>query len=225
MKHNALLNNYNHLPAAYKLIIAFPLSGIFFLLLLPIRMEWITRIMIWWDIFSFLLIAMSTFTFCTIRPRQIRLLARIQDASRTVVFITIMVTNITSLFGIFILLVNKNEWLLNKYLETFIYIFGVTCSWVLLHITFTYRYAHLYYEDHETIPNEVAAGLEIAEKYPDYLDFAYFSFVIGMTFQVSDIRITSRSIRRLALVHGLLSFLFNTVIVALSINVIIDLKI
>jgi uncharacterized membrane protein len=60
--------------------------------------------------------------------------------------------------------------------------------------------------------------------WPDYLDFAYFSFVIGMTFQVSDIEISSRAIRRLVLVHGLLSFLFNTVIVALTINVIVDLK-
>ena len=62
------------------------------------------------------------------------------------------------------------------------------------------------------------------EDFPDYMDFAYFSFVIGMTFQVSDVRIISRRIRRLALLHGLLSFLFNTVIVALVINVILDLK-
>lgn len=55
---------------------------------------------------------------------------------------------------------------------------------------------------------------------PDYLDFAYFSFVVGMTFQVSDVQITSSQIRRLALLHGLLSFGYNTVIVALSINII-----
>jgi len=71
----------------------------------------------------------------------------------------------------------------------------------------------------------LSAGIDIPEEpSPDYLDFAYFSFVIGMTFQVSDSRITSREIRRLALLHSLLSFLFNTVIVALSINVILELK-
>ena len=55
---------------------------------------------------------------------------------------------------------------------------------------------------------------------PDYRDFAYFSFIIGMTCQVSDVSVTSRSMRLLALLHGLLSFAFNTVILALSINII-----
>jgi uncharacterized membrane protein len=55
---------------------------------------------------------------------------------------------------------------------------------------------------------------------PDYLDFAYFSFVLGMTFQVSDVQITSPRIRRLALVHSFLSFVYNTIIIALSINII-----
>ena len=64
-----------------------------------------------------------------------------------------------------------------------------------------------------------AGGLEFPnEKEPDFLDFAYFSFVIGMTCQVSDVQVSSQSMRRLALVHGLLSFVFNTVILALSIN-------
>ena len=56
------------------------------------------------------------------------------------------------------------------------------------------------------------------EKAPDYLDFAYFSFVIGMTFQVSDVVITSRDIRRQVLVHGLLAFALNTFVVALTVT-------
>jgi uncharacterized membrane protein len=62
-------------------------------------------------------------------------------------------------------------------------------------------------------------GLEFpGEDPPDFFDFAYFSFVVGMTFQVSDVQVTSRQMRRLVLMHGLLSFAFNTVVVALSIN-------
>jgi len=61
------------------------------------------------------------------------------------------------------------------------------------------------------------------EDLPDYWDFLYFSLVIGMTSQVSDISIESRSLRRLALVHGVLSFIFNTAILALSINIIAGL--
>ena len=225
LKSNTRTNTFNRLPSVYKLLIALGMMVVCFLLLINLRMEWITRVMIGWDVFSLALILMSAFTFFTMKPRQIRLLAKIQDTSRMVVFCIILISTVTSLLGIFLLLLNKDQWLLNKYLETFIYIFGVNCSWILLHVTFTYRYAHLYYEDHQTIPNAVAAGLAIPdEPHPDYLDFAYFSFVIGMTFQVSDIQILSRQIRRLALLHGLLSFLFNTVIVALTINVIIDLK-
>jgi uncharacterized membrane protein len=61
------------------------------------------------------------------------------------------------------------------------------------------------------------------EDSPDYMDFTYFSFVIGMTFQVSDVTITSRQIRHLALFHGLISFVYNTIIVALSVSIIAGL--
>ena len=67
---------------------------------------------------------------------------------------------------------------------------------------------------------DVDGGLEFpGEKRPDYFDFMYFSLVLGMTFQVSDVQITSRKFRRLAAVHGLLSFLFNTIILALTVNI------
>lgn len=63
-----------------------------------------------------------------------------------------------------------------------------------------------------------------SENIPDYLDFAYFSFVIGMTFQVSDIQITDKKIRRLVLLHGLISFILNTFVVALTVNFIAGLS-
>ena len=123
------------------------------------------------------------------------------------------------------ILLGSKAFLLGKGVETFIYITGVICSWFLLHTIFAYRYALLYYGDHPLDPDLHTVGLQIPnELWPDYLDFAYFSFVIGMTFQVSDIEISSRTIRRVALMHGILSFLFNTVIVALTINVVVDLK-
>ena len=87
---------------------------------------------------------------------------------------------------------------------------------------FTLRYAHLYYRPTEGGHNAGRQqGLEFPnDTEPDFLDFTYFSFVIGMTFQVSDVTISSREIRRLALVHALLSFAFNTLLVALTINVV-----
>jgi len=84
---------------------------------------------------------------------------------------------------------------------------------------FALRYAHEYYE---TAPGHVGidGGLQFpADDEPDYWDFFYFALVLGMTFQVSDVQITSRTLRRLAAVHGLLGFLFNTVIIALTVNI------
>ena len=97
-------------------------------------------------------------------------------------------------------------------------------SWIMVHTLFGFHYAHLYYGDDTNDPSSHAEGLEFPkEKKPDYLDFAYFAFVIGMTFQVSDVDITGRSIRRVALLHGLLSFGLNTFVVALTINLIAGL--
>lgn len=94
---------------------------------------------------------------------------------------------------------------------------GVLTAWLLVHTLFTLRYAHLYYntDNHRTEGGIVFPG---REPEPDYLDFAYFSFVIGMTAQTADVSIADRTIRRLALLHGLLAFGFNTAVVALAIN-------
>jgi len=92
-------------------------------------------------------------------------------------------------------------------------------SWLITHVTFAFRYAHEFYARDNGGP-DVDGGLSFPEeKEPDYLDFLYFSLVLGMTFQVSDVQITSRKLRRVATLHGLLSFMFNTVIVALTVNI------
>lgn len=92
-------------------------------------------------------------------------------------------------------------------------------SWLMTQTTFALRYAHEYYEAGGGKDGYVR-GLEFpSEDRPDYLDFMYFSLVLGMTFQVSDVQITSRKFRRLAALHGLLGFFFNTIIIALTVNI------
>lgn len=215
----------HRLPSIYKLLMSLAVSVIISVCLLAIPMEGMTRIMIGWDVFSVCMIVISGVIFSTMRPRQIRVLAKQEDAGRIVVFFIVLVAILGSLMGVLLLLQNKEAWKLSKGVETFVYIAGVICSWMLLHTMFAYRYALLYYGDHPLDPDLHTVGLQIPnELWPDYLDFAYFSFVIGMTFQVSDIEISSRQIRRVALVHGMISFLFNTVIVALTINVLAELR-
>jgi uncharacterized membrane protein len=92
-------------------------------------------------------------------------------------------------------------------------------SWLTMQLVFALRYAHEYYTVSDG-SGTMDGGLEFPhEPEPDYFDFFYFGMVLGMTFQVSDVNITSRKIRRLATLHGFISFVFNTVILALTVNI------
>ena len=91
----------------------------------------------------------------------------------------------------------------------------ILLSWTLIHTIFALHYAHEFYDE------TAGRGMSFPghDAHPDYLDFVYFSFVIGMTSQVSDVAITSKLIRRTATVHGVVSFLFNAALLALTINI------
>jgi uncharacterized membrane protein len=98
----------------------------------------------------------------------------------------------------------------------------ILCSWFVTHTMFALHYAHGFYIDPDPTDDkqDTRGGLDIPGcPHPDYWDFLYFSFTIGMTFQTSDVQITSRSLRRQTLAHAVLSFFFNTVILALSVNI------
>jgi uncharacterized membrane protein len=94
---------------------------------------------------------------------------------------------------------------------------SVVLSWLFLNIMFAIHYAHGFYGD----LGEKHAGLEFPDTpQPDYWDFAYFAIVIGMTFQVSDVQITSRYLRRVALLHSVIAFFFNVFIIAITVNIV-----
>ena len=97
-------------------------------------------------------------------------------------------------------------------------------AWLFSNILITMHYAHLYYISDDDNGGKDTGGLDFPDDAePDYGDFAYFAFVLGMTFQVSDVQITAKPTRRLAMYHGLAAFLFNIVVVALSVSLIGDL--
>jgi len=101
-------------------------------------------------------------------------------------------------------------------------VFTIVCSWFATHTMFALHYAHRFYRDDPRTPEaDATGGLNFpGDESPDYWDFLYFAFVIGMTSQVSDVQVTSRPLRRLVFWHGILSFIFYTVILALSINIV-----
>ncbi len=100
---------------------------------------------------------------------------------------------------------------------------SIVVAWLVTHTMFGLHYAHLYYGGDDD-PNDDKithrGGLDFpGEKRPDYWDFLYFAFVVGMTCQTSDVQVTGRTTRRLTLVHGIMAFFFNTVVLAVAINV------
>ena len=96
-------------------------------------------------------------------------------------------------------------------------IITIVLSWAFIHTTFSLHYAHEFYGD----SGAGGGGLAFpgGEETPDYWDFVYFSFVIGMTSQVSDVGVTAKQIRRTVAIHGVVAFLFNTAILALTVNI------
>ncbi len=175
-----------------------------------------------WDCFALTILVLTWIKMFRANPQNAKRTAKLQDSSRRAIFIFVIASACVSLLGLgFLLATAKGPAPTGSNLTSVIaFSFAtVICSWLLVHTVFALRYAHSYYRN--CTHNKPGSGLDFPdEKEPDYMDFAYFSFIIGMTSQVSDVQITSREIRRLALVHGMVSFAFNTIILALSINVI-----
>ncbi len=151
-----------------------------------------------WNAFSTTAILLAWIRIVFADAKSAVLTAKLQDTGRAIIFSLVIIGACASLFAVAFLLGTAKG------------------------TSGTMHYAHAYYRTED--PDERGkhgAGLNFPSEEddePDFIDFAYFAFVIGMTFQVSDVAITSKRIRRLSLVHALLSFLFNTAILALAIN-------
>ncbi len=145
--------------------------------------------------------------------------AAVEDPGRNVIYLIVILAAISGLVSaIFIL--GKDVSSAHNLLKAFELVTGilaVVSGWVLIHLVYTLRYAHAYYYDPDGAD---PGGLQFpGDRPPNDFDFAYFSFVIGMTFQVSDVQITDSGIRREVLTHGLISFAYNTAIIALGVNI------
>src|SRR5438270_12555768 len=179
-----------------------------------------------WDTFAFLVVALDWLTILTTPHRQLRARAREQDLGRLFVFLFVVIAASAALFAVgFLIRVNKEQMHGHFTIHLLLTLLTVVLSWSVLHTVFGLRYAHAFYGDSEEMGEQRHAGglLFPGEHDPDYFDFAYFSFVVGMTCQVSDVQINSRRMRRLTLTHSILSFAFNTVILALLINTVSSL--
>ncbi|PSK92584.1 DUF1345 domain-containing protein [Taibaiella chishuiensis] len=182
-------------------------------------------ILLGWDIFClcFLLLSWVGF-FKPLSHSVMRREAQLQHEKGITVFVLSLLATMAGFLTVFLLLLGRKEHSQLSFLLVTAFL-GLLLSWTLVHTLFTTRYAYMFYADHRQHPEVHAGGLEFPEEpQPGFLDFAYFSFVIGMTFQVSDVAVSSSRLRKTVLLHGLISFGFNTIIVALTINLIAGLS-
>jgi uncharacterized membrane protein len=143
--------------------------------------------------------------------------ARAEDASRTASEAVLVGAGVASLVAVAYTLVEAGKAPEpRRALLTALAIASVTLAWSCVQTVYALRYARLYY-------SEPVGGIDFHGESPDYLDLAYLAFTIGMTFQVSDTDLMVKRVRRVAIRHALLSYLFGTVIVALSINIVAGL--
>lgn len=155
----------------------------------------------------------------TLDATQTRERAQAQDQPGLIVFGLIFLSVFASSAAIaFMLHGIKDLSTLQRYGHLALSILALGASWLLMQSIFSYRYAHLYYQ----VPQHGklhGAGLEFPGKLdPDYFDFMYYAHVVGMTSQVSDVVVSSRSMRRLTLLHSISAFVFNILVLALGIN-------
>ena len=184
----------------------------------------LTRLMMAWDGFVLSILILSWLTIFRASLADIRRASLLMHPNRTwgiLLALTFIGTTI-SLLAVVMMLRGLSKMPLEERIEhILVSLVGVTSTWCLMHTMFALHYAHTYFsKQQDPDPEGQQTGVVFAGAEPaSYWDFAYFAFVVGMTAQTSDVVITTLQMRRLVLFHSILSFGFNTAIVALSINI------
>jgi uncharacterized membrane protein len=218
---NALALWWRVIGARPRLFIGL-LCGLVAVPLLPHGIKGTTQAVVAWDIGVVVYLVLSGFLFTTERMDRMAEDAAAQEEGEWTIFwltLAVVTFSFVAIIGEF---ANISKDMPPDQRSQHVMLVAVTLfvSWLMTHTTFAFRYAHEFYEVDGDSTAGISGGLEFpGEKQPDYLDFLYFSLVLGMTFQVSDVQITARKFRRMAIAHGLLSFLFNTIILALTVNI------
>jgi uncharacterized membrane protein len=199
-------------------LIAGVVLGLLAVPVLPHTLAPLTRALVAWDIGCTSFLVLSAHLFSSERDRDMARDAAVQEEGEWTVF-WLVVGAVTASFAAIIGEFSSSKGAEWRDLHVALVAVTLLVSWLMTHTIFAMRYAHEYFEAREDRTG-IMGGLEFpGGQMPDYWDFFYFALVLGMTFQVSDVAITSRMFRRLATVQGLLGFLFNTVILALSVNI------
>jgi uncharacterized membrane protein len=211
-----------NLPQPLRIVRARPrlfisaLVGIVVIALFPSDWRIATRLLIGWDIGVALYLALALRMMGVADVRHIRLRARLQDEGQLAILALTATAALASL-GAIVALLGMSGGNDREPIHLLLGVITILLSWTFTHIMFALHYAHEYYDENGGQGGGLLFPGDLKE--PDYWDFVYFSFVIGMTSQVSDVQITCRPIRHTVSAHGIISFIFNVTLLALTVNI------
>jgi uncharacterized membrane protein len=185
------------------------------------NLKWSTWGILGWDVTCIVFALSVIFSMFDAEPWEMRVTAATQDEGQGFILALVTVAAVASLGAIAMeLSLAKTAHGLEKTMRVSLATITVALSWFMVQMIFALHYAHEYYApDEGPKGDEVVGGLAFpGHEAPDYWDFVHFAVVIGAASQTADIAFTSKALRRVGTVHGTLAFIFNTVVVALTIN-------
>ena len=211
-----------HRPAAFwsprravgRLLLAIVAGGIT-AAVLPGRSAGPLRAIAGWDVAALVLLGLLWRIILGAGPEETARRAAAEDVGRSLVWVVVVLGSTVSIFAATVAVRNASAMAPQAERQlVLLCLLAVATAWFVCHTNYAMRYAHLYYRDDGDLGGLGFPGTEM----PCYLDFAYYALTVGMCFQVSDVTVTQSGMRRATLGHALLSFAFNTAVLALVLN-------
>jgi uncharacterized membrane protein len=207
-----------HARAQIRFLIALAVGVVVFLFV-PIE-DLVPRILAGWNAGGWLYLLLVAIKMGRAEIEGIKREAGIERESRIVVLVVVIFGSIVTMLALFAqLMAIKSAHGMDRSLSIGLSVSTIFLSWLLIQTVFALYYAHEFHTEGHGGARGQGGGLKFPDdRTPDYLDFLYFSFVVGTTAQTSDVDVCSRAMRRVVMLHGILSFFFNTAVIALAVN-------
>jgi uncharacterized membrane protein len=203
--------------AARRRLLLSTLAGLALLAVLPPSLRLSTRLLLGWDMAAAIYVGFALVMMLRSDVETCRARAALYDQGDWAIMTVVIASAASSFAAIFVELAAIKSGRAPILIGLSVTGVTVLLSWTFTHVLFTLHYANVYYRPHKHGP---PGGLDFpGEHAPDYRDFLYYAFVIGCACQTADVNTTSREMRLISLVHGVVAFAFNTAVLALAINV------
>ena len=204
--------------------LVYGLAASFLLAITPLPIAWAFHGLLAWCVGLSVYLSLAWWLCSNFNAVQTRERAQAQDEPSVVLFLVLLLATAACVAAIAVLMQQSRDLSgLQRGLHIGLSLVALAASWLFIQAIFTFHYAHRYYQEEKEQEPDGPGLVFPGGQDPDYFDFLYYAHAVGMTSQVSDVQVTSREMRRLTLLHSILSFGFNMLILALSINVVAGL--